>query len=88
MRYFSYNEYDEDQGELVVTKSEEDIRKEYWPYWYGKMCDKFGQFHVDENYTFEDCLEDWIVVNWAWAIRRPDRPRTGQHGRVHPEVKD
>jgi len=35
-------------------------------HWYGKMCEKFGQDHVDENYCFEDCLTDWTVVNWAW----------------------
>lgn len=65
MRYFSFNEYDESGGS-VVTMSEEDIRKEYWPYWYGKMVERYGQRHVDENYSFEECLEDWQVVHWAW----------------------
>jgi hypothetical protein len=65
MRYFSYNEFDSTGGR-VVTMSEEEIRKEYWPYWYNKMCLKFGRFHVDENYSFEDCLEDWMTVHWAW----------------------
>ena len=68
MRYFSYNEYDENGGH-VVTQSEEEIREQYWPYWYGKMCDKFGKEHVDQNYSFEECLEDWIVVNWAWESK-------------------
>jgi hypothetical protein len=65
MRYFSYNEFDSTGGR-VVTMSEEEIRKEYWPYWYNKMCLKFGKSHVDENYSFEDCLEDWMTVHWAW----------------------
>jgi hypothetical protein len=71
MRYFSYNEYDVNNvdGVCIYTLSEEDIRKQYWPYWYRKMCEKFGQLHVDDNYTFEDCLEDWIVVNWAWESK-------------------
>jgi hypothetical protein len=71
MRYFSYNEYNEDHPSrgYIVTKSEEDIRKEYWPYWYGKMCDKYEQAYVDEHYCFEDCLTDWIVVNWAWEVK-------------------
>lgn len=73
MRYFSYNEYDPDHpnavdGGYVVTVSEEDIRREYYPFWYSKMCEKFGQEYVDENYTFYDCLDDWIVVNWAWEV--------------------
>jgi hypothetical protein len=33
MRYYSYNEYDGLDG-YVVTKSEAEIRSEYWPYWY------------------------------------------------------
>ena len=67
MRYFSYNEYD-DNGGHVVTMSEEEIRKEYYPYWYGKMCNKFGKDHVDEKYSFENCLDDWRVVHWAWEV--------------------
>lgn len=68
MRYYSYNDYIDDpsNNNIIVTKSEEEIRKEYWPYWYGKMCNKFGKEIVDKNYSFEDCLEDWIIVNWAW----------------------
>lgn len=70
-RYYSYNEYDPDHedGGYIITKSEDDIRKEYWPYWYGKMCNKFGKENVDGKYTFEDCLDDWIVVNWAWETK-------------------
>lgn len=75
MRYFSYNEYDPDspradaEGEYVETLSEEEIRQQYYPYWYAKMCEKFGKEHVDANYCFEDCLDDWQVVNWAWEVK-------------------
>jgi len=69
MRYFSYNEYVEDaNANSVVTLSEEDIRRDYWTFWYGKMCEKYGKEHVDATYCFEDCLDDWIVVNWAWEV--------------------
>lgn len=71
MRYFSYNEYSEDGG-YVETLSEEEIRREYYPYWYARMCKKFGQKRVDENYSFEDCLDDWMVVNWAWESKEHD----------------
>jgi hypothetical protein len=33
------------------------------------MCAKYEQAYIDENYTFEDCLEDWIAVNWAWESK-------------------
>lgn len=73
MRYYSYNEYDpkdpradEETGGFVVTLSEEEIRNDYWPYWYKRMCEKFGQEIVDRDYCFEDCLTDWVIINWAW----------------------
>lgn len=75
MRYYSYNEYDpqspkaDKMGGYVATMSEEDIRREYWPYWYKKMCEKYEQAYVDECYSFEDCLDDWIVVHWAWEVK-------------------
>jgi hypothetical protein len=72
MRYYSYNEYIEDPSKdnFVVTLSEEDIRKSYYPHWYDKMCKMFGKDYVDEKYSFEDCLDDWIVVNWAWEVKK------------------
>lgn len=65
MRYWSVSYPDENGNDITETLSEEDIRKEYWLYWYGKMCEKFGKEFVDKTYSFEDCLEDWIIVNWA-----------------------
>lgn len=69
MRYYSYNEFDSDGGR-VVTMSEEEIRNEYWPYWYKKKCDKFGQEHVDAYFSFEECLIDWLTVHWAWEVEK------------------
>lgn len=66
MRYYSYNELADDGSNLVITMSENDIRRDYYPYWYERMCKKFGKREVDDNYCFEDCLTDWVVVNWAW----------------------
>ena len=70
MRYYSYNEYKTDPSvdPYVETVSEEDIRKIYYPYWLSMMCEKYGKEHVDKTYCFEDCLNDWIVVNWAWSV--------------------
>ena len=68
MRYFCYNEPGGERGETneVITISEEDIRDDYYPRWYERMCKKFGKENVDATYTFEDCLVDWVTVNWAW----------------------
>ncbi len=67
MRYYSFA-YPIDGDNFIETKSEDDIRKEYWPHWYGKMCEKYGKEIVDANYSFEDCLNDWIVVHWASEV--------------------
>jgi len=64
MRYFSYIEPDQE----VQTMSAQEIRETYYPYWYDLMCKKFGKEYVDKTYNFEDCLEDWIIVNWAWEV--------------------
>lgn len=70
MRYFTFVQPVNDAGDPeYVTMSEEEIRKEYYPYWYGKMCQKYEQAYVDEHYSFEDCLEDWITVHWAWEVK-------------------
>jgi len=68
MRYFSYGEYDPESTpqDYVVTVSEDDLRETYYPYWYKRMCDKFGQEKVDSTWGFEDFLYEWIVVHWAW----------------------
>lgn len=70
MRYYSYNEYTTDPllDNYVLTVSEEDIRITYYPYWYKRMCDKFGKEHVDNTYSFQDCIDDWAVVNGAWLV--------------------
>ena len=67
MRKFSYNVFPDDACPGgVVTVSENYIRKTYYPYWYSKMVAKYGQPEVEEKYCFEDCIQDWLVVNWGW----------------------
>jgi hypothetical protein len=63
MRYFCYNELTDDESNLVVTVSEDEIRQTYYPYWQTQMT-RVGR-NLDD-YTFEDCLEDWMIVNGAW----------------------
>lgn len=78
MRYYCHNEPiwgaedDIDEhghvriyGNRVVTKSEEDIRREYFPYWESRMIAKYGE-EYHHTYSFEDCLWDWMVLYWGW----------------------
>ena len=68
MKYYTYVEptSSEDMEPVYITLSEEEILKEYWDYWYDRMCHKFGKEHVDSNYSPKDCVDDWITVYWAW----------------------
>jgi hypothetical protein len=43
MRVFKYNEYEDTEPRLIT---EQEIRAEYWPYWYSRMCKKFGKTEV------------------------------------------
>lgn len=70
MRYYCYYDYSENSNtNTVLTISEEDIRRDYYPYWYEQMCKKYGDEVVAKNCTFQDCLEDWIAVYWAWESK-------------------
>ena len=69
MRYWSYNERLNEIDSHVVTVSDDDILDMYWNWWYGKMCEKFGSEVVDRDYTKQDCIDDWVVVHWAWEVK-------------------
>jgi hypothetical protein len=70
MRYFCYDELQADEnGEeqsIVKVYSEEEVIANYWDTWYNAMCKKFGKEIVDKEYVKEDCIQDWIVIHWAW----------------------
>jgi len=70
MRYFSYNEYiaDNDNTEStgVKTVSEKEIRVNYYPKWLERMKAKYGD--DEAKLTFENCLEDFIIIHWAWEV--------------------
>lgn len=67
MNYWNYAEYDEHGSTKVARISEQEILKRYWKYWYTMMCKKFGKEVVDADFDKSDCIDDWVVVNWAWG---------------------
>ena len=60
-RIFKYQDPD---GVHVVT--EDEIRTQYFPYWKELMA-KIGKL---EEATFEKCIEDFIVVHWAYEVKQ------------------
>lgn len=68
MRYFQFLTWSYKEGDKLEVMSEDDIRNEYFPWWYEKMCEKHGKEHVDQTYSFRECLEDWIIMHYATEI--------------------
>lgn len=68
MKYYTYVQptSSDDTSPIYITLSEEEILKEYWDYWYERMCNKFGKEIVDNTYSSKECIEDWAVSTWAW----------------------
>jgi hypothetical protein len=56
--------------ELTVREvSEQEIYDTYWPGWLADKVAQYGQQWVDENITFENCLQEWVVNNEGWQLR-------------------
>lgn len=60
-KIYLYNEQGEDKP-LEIT--DDQIIAEFFPYWEKRMIKKFGEGH--ELITREICIEDWIIIHWAW----------------------
>jgi len=74
VKYWTIVEPGDDDKPVYETLSEDDILKEYWPYSYGKMCEKYGKDEVDRNWSKQNCIEDWVVVHWAWETDSAGKP--------------
>jgi len=67
MKYWTFVEPGEDGTTPVYqTLSDDEILEQYWDYWYGKMCEKYGKEKVDTGWSKQDCIDDWVIVHWAW----------------------
>lgn len=64
MKTYLYWQYDEPYPEHPTEMTEEAILNVYWDYFKERMDAKFGQdYHLT---TKEYCVEDWVIINWAW----------------------
>ena len=62
MKYWSISYPDENNNNVTETFSEQEIIEMEWKRWCDNM-QKAGKNLSD--YTFQDCIDDWVVVNWA-----------------------
>lgn len=65
-KYMRYFKYCEPCGDKII--SEEEIIKEYFPYWKGRM-QRVGR---EELISKERCIEDFCTVHWAFEITNSD----------------
>lgn len=68
MRYFKYYEPDENDNDVQIIMSEDEIISSYYPFWKEQAIRKHGE-NID--LSFDRCLEEWICVHWAKEINRP-----------------
>lgn len=64
MRTFQYSEYTEPPGSVLITVTEEQILEIYWDYW----VDRILEANKDHLICKENCIQDFITINWAWEI--------------------
>jgi len=64
MRKFQYGEIDDDGNDVLVTVTEEEIISIYGPYWEKQMV-MVGKGMLISK---ERCIEDWVIINWAYEI--------------------
>jgi hypothetical protein len=70
MKYYAYVSHSPMGLDITRTLSEEQILVEYAPFWFEEMHRKFGKEYVDKHYTKNDCIMDWVVINWAWEVEK------------------
>jgi hypothetical protein len=64
MRHYKWNEMGADGGNIVCEATDAEILKMYYPYW----CEQMRKVGRENLISEEACLEDFIVVNWAWEV--------------------
>lgn len=70
MKYYSFNQFNLNKNKKeIVTVSESDIIKFYYPFWTFVKNLQYGKEYVEENFTFGDCIDDWIQTYFAWESK-------------------
>ena len=65
MKRYSYVEPDENNEPVETIMTETEILWVYWHHW-SEMMKKKGD---PSMVTKQNCIEDWVVVNWAKEIK-------------------
>lgn len=63
-RRWAYHEPTFGNEDIIQVWTEAEIMRDYYPWWCKEM-DKAGKNGLISK---ENCIEDWITVNWAYEI--------------------
>ena len=64
MKTYLYWEYREPYPDHPTEMTEDSIYNTHWDFFYAQMNKRFGpDFYLT---TKEGCIEDWVIMNWAW----------------------
>lgn len=56
----------EDSTPIYETLSDDEIIEQYWDYWSSRMIAKYGLEEFEKNWSKKECIEDWVIIHWAW----------------------
>ena len=71
MRYWTHCEEGEHGQYIQETWSAAQILAAYFPSWKENMRRLGRDQHISEN----ECIIDWVVINWAWETDERGMPR-------------
>ncbi len=64
-KMWAYNDWDDNNKPIVRYFTDTEIMNSFWKYWSAQMLKRGG---LSPMITKENCIEDWVVVNWAWPV--------------------
>jgi len=72
MRLWRYNDIGDEITFSPITRcvDDDEILEMYWEYWSEGMK---LRGYTEKEITKEACIDDWVVVNWAWEISGVNR---------------
>jgi hypothetical protein len=67
MKTYEISYLDENNNDVTERLTEDQILETYWDYW----CKRMYEAGKDpEVHTFQNCIDDWIVVHWAVEVKK------------------
>lgn len=74
MKSWNFVDQDDHGNDILCTVTEEEIIEKYYPYWKEEMrkrqeegCENTLEINLDdEEEAIKSCIEDFVVINWAW----------------------